>query len=151
MKNQSQKNLQLTNYYSTYEKVFKKPSLINDDFLVWFIGFVEGDGSFFIHSARKQMVFSITQDKVQKRFQNRLEYYNTTPIFITYSKEIIKLNSKKPIVSYYTAWLSGFSQTEGGFYVGLEKRYSRNSKQLYSNYRLITKYHVSQQHEVKTL
>lgn len=54
-------------------------------------------------------------------------------------------------MSYYTAWLSGFSQAEGGFYVGLLKRKNRHSKQLYSNYRLVTKYHLAQQHEIKTL
>lgn len=64
MKNQSKQNFQLTNYYSTYEKVFKKRSLTTNDFIVWFIGFVEGDGSFFIHKQRNQMVFSITQKDV---------------------------------------------------------------------------------------
>lgn len=36
----------LDNYYKTYKKVYRKKSTVNKDFLIWFIGFSEGDGSF---------------------------------------------------------------------------------------------------------
>ena len=203
MKKNIQNQFKLAKYYATHKKIFLKPSPATSDFLVWFIGFVEGDGSFFIHKQRNQMVFSITQkdilvlkvikkqlgfgqicfnggpqkncflynvssykgiiclialfngnivlNKVQKRFKNWLEYYNTTLIFSTYFKKTVLFNSKKPIVSYCDAWVSGFSQAEGGFYVGLGKQKNRHSKQLYSNYRLLIKYHVSQKNELETL
>lgn len=49
---------------------------MTENFLIWFIGFVEGDGSFFIHSVRNQMVFSITQkdEAVLREIQKQFEF-----------------------------------------------------------------------------
>ena len=197
------KEFQLEAFYTTYKKKFHKNALMTESFLIWFIGFVEGDGSFFIHSARKQMVFSITQkdilvlekiqnqfqfgqiqpycgpqkncfnysvsnykavvcllalfngnlilDKVANRFQLWLNFYNTTNIFISYSKKYVLFDPRKPSVNLGHAWFAGFTQAEGGFYLGLEKRSDRNSEQIYSNYNFVKTYHVAQKNELSTL
>ena len=163
------KEFQPETFNATYKKMFHKNAPMTESFLIWFIGFVEGDGSFFIHSARSQMVFSISQkdkrvlEKVQKQFEfgqiqshtgpqkncsfyrvsnykaivcllalfngnvvlnkvsNRfklwLKFYNTTDIFISFSKQAILFDPRKPTVNLNNSWLAGFTQAEGGFYV----------------------------------
>ena len=203
MQKKKRKEFQLEAFYTTYTKMYPKNALLTEIFLIWFIGFVEGGGSFFIHSARNQMVFSITQkekkvlEEIQNRFQfgaiqsycgpqknsfnysvshykavmcllalfngnivlnkvsNRfklwLTFYNTTGIFSSYSKQTIVFDPRKPTVNVNNAWLAGFTQAEGGFYLGLQKRYDRNSNQVFSNYRFVKKYHVAQKNELSTL
>lgn len=185
------------------KRFIEKKSTVNKDFLIWFIGFSEGDGSFvnrFIPQKKMtQIFFTITQkdpsvlyhiqnqfnfgiikancgpkkkyfyyliydykgltclislfngniilDKVYKRFDAFLKgYYDCfktrtdLPVFI--------FNSNQPTIKLDNAWVSGFTQAEGGFYVGLEKRKGRNSKHAGSNYRLVTKYHLAQKDEL---
>lgn len=47
--------------------------------------------------------------------------------------------------------LAGFTQAEGGFYLGIEKRKGRNCLNLGSNYRLVIKYHLAQKGELEIL
>lgn len=70
------KTFKLRQYYIIYEKIFQKKSLVTGDFLIWFIGFVEGDGSFFYIKKSKQMVFSLTQKDslILKEIQTQLKF-----------------------------------------------------------------------------
>lgn len=94
---------------------------------------------------------NLVLDKTVKRFKVWLRFYNTTDVFSSYTKKLLLFDSKKPPVRFDNAWLSGFTQAEGGFYLGIEKRYDRNSKKIYSNYRFVKKYHLAQQDELCTL
>ena len=203
MQKNKRKEFQLEAFYTTYTKMYPQNAPLTENFLIWFIGFVEGDGGFFIHSARNQMVFSITQkdktvldeiqnrfgfgviqpycgpqkncfnytvyqykavvcllalfngnivlNKVSNRFKRWLAFYNNTDIFVSFEKKSLLFDPRKPVVNLNHAWLAGFTQAEGGFYLGLEKRYDRNSENVFSNYRFVKKYHVSQKNELSTL
>lgn len=54
-------------------------------------------------------------DKVGNRFKLWLNFYNTTDVFISYSKNVILWDPRKPTVNFENAWLSVFTQAEGGF------------------------------------
>lgn len=131
-----------------------RETTLNIDFLLWFIGFSEGDGSFI--KSGNRFFFIISQNelivlykikkllkigKVQKhgkyfRFivSKILDIYFILEYFILYSvmqKTYIRLNNvfnKNIIFDKYkynfldNAWLSGFIDAEGCFYVALKKR-----------------------------
>ena len=190
-------------HFSEYTKV--KPSHIQKvdiPFLDWFIGFVEGDGSFIVGTPtgkkRKTISFCINQkdsklmykikkklgfgivttfvqnnetyhryavydfqnitrlihlfngnlllNKVNARFQLWLTEYNTlytatlsshTPILHKLCQSTLSLNS---------AWLSGFTDAEGGFYASLTKQTN-----LKLQYRLRMKFYITQKYELEIL
>lgn len=94
---------------------------------------------------------NIILNKVQRRFKAWLTFYNTQNMFFTYSAPFLNADLSQPEITLDTAWLTGFTQAEGGFYLGVEKRKGRNSTNVYSNYRFVKKYHVSQKNELNTL
>ena len=57
-------NFNFQNFRDNYKLIYRSDNLnkINDDFLSWFIGFTEGDGSFVISKTRQNVLhFIITQ------------------------------------------------------------------------------------------
>ena len=133
----------------------------NLDILLWFIGFLEGDGCF-IYS-NKRLFFIITQNelivlfkikhflslgRVQKhgsyfRFiitkqKDVLFLINLISNLIIFNKTVIKINQclqnknveKLNLINFNffkSAWLSGFIDAEGCFYIRLLKRKSYKS------------------------
>ena len=81
MQKNKRKEFKLEAFYTTYTKMYPQNAPLTENFLIWFIGFVEGDGCFSIHSARNQMVFSITQkDKtVLEEIQKLLQFGKIQP------------------------------------------------------------------------
>ncbi len=189
--------------FDEYIKV--KPSHIkNVDllFLEWFLGFVEGDGSFIVTTSMKkkrpailfcinqkdsQLMFKIKKrlgfgivtsyvqnnttyhryavydnvsirrlihlfngnllsDKVSKRFELWLQQYNGQQHYMVDNHSCILFKPAKPTLCFYSAWLSGFTDAEGGFYASLTKQ--KNYK---LQYRLRIKFYITQKHELKLL
>lgn len=131
-----------------------RETTLNTDFLLWFIGFSEGGGSFI--KSGNRFFFIISQNelivlykikkflkigKVQKhgkyfRFilSKKLDIFYILDYFYKYSimqKTYIRLNSifernniffQKNYNFLDNAWLSGFIDAEGCFYIALKKR-----------------------------
>ena len=57
------KNEQFTEFYRKYKKIYPNNKKISKDWLNWFIGFSEGDGSFIIDN-RNNLQFVITQKNI---------------------------------------------------------------------------------------
>lgn len=189
--------------FSLYNKA--KPShikKIDTQFLEWFIGFVEGDGSFIVGTPtgkkRKTIYFCINQkdsklmykikkklgfgvvtffiqnnqtyyryavydfdgitrllylfngnlllNKVNTRFQIWLNEYNTTYGAIYPSHTMILYKACESTLSLNCAWLSGFTDAEGGFYASLTKQENLKLK-----YRLRLKFYITQKYELQIL
>lgn len=192
-------------HFSEYTKV--KPSHIQKidiAFLEWFIGFVEGDGSFIVGTStgkkRKTISFCINQkdsklmykikkklgfgivttfvqnnetyhryavytiqniirlihlfngnlllNKVNTRFKLWLNEFNTLySDSVTLSTHIPILHqSCQSTLSLNSAWLSGFTDAEGGFYASLTKQTN-----LKLQYRLRMKFYITQKYELEVL
>ena len=192
-------------YFNFDEYIKVKPSHIKKVeilFLEWFIGFVEGDGSFIVGTGackkRKTIFFCINQkdsqlmfkikkklgfgvvtsfvqnntiyhryavydnksivrlihlfngnllsNKVTKRFQLWLHEYNTKQRFVCVDSIFILLKQAKPTLCFHSAWLSGFTDAEGGFYASLTEQ-----KNLKLQYRLRMKFYITQKNELELL
>ena len=66
------------NFKSNYLSLYPNKELPSNEFLIWFIGFTEGDGSFVISKTNKSMQFIITQSTVDRSIldyiQNQLGF-----------------------------------------------------------------------------
>jgi LAGLIDADG endonuclease len=190
-------------HFSDYTKV--KPNHIQKidiHFLEWFIGFVEGDGSFIVGTPtakkRKTISFCINQkdsklmykikkklgfgivttfvqnnetyhryavygiqnitrlihlfngnlllNKVNTRFQLWLTEYNTLYSATLSSHTLILHKPCQSTLSLDSAWLSGFTDAEGGFYASLTKQTN-----LKLQYRLRMKFYITQKYELEVL
>ncbi len=70
--NREKSSFNFSSFYSNYEKRFPNSNLPDKSFLVWFIGFTEGDGSFIINS-RGTSVFTITQSSKDVQILYRIK------------------------------------------------------------------------------
>jgi hypothetical protein len=89
-----------TEFYKKYTESYSQSSLPSEEFLTWFIGFTEGDGSFVVNK-RNELQFVITQStediKILNHIQNNLGFGKIikqgerTSRYIVQDKENLKL------------------------------------------------------------
>lgn len=192
-------------YFNFDEYIKIKPThikKIDTLFLEWFIGFVEGDGSFIVgtptNKKRQTILFCINQKdaqlmfkikkklgfgvvtsfvqkdityhryavydneniirlihlfngnllckKVSERFKLWLHAYNTKQGLVCINPNFILFKQVQPTFCFHSAWLSGFTDAEGGFYASLTEQ-----KNLKLGYRLRMKFYITQKYELELL
>ena len=192
-------------YFNFDEYIKIKPAHIKQIdklFLEWFIGFVEGNGSFIVGTPTSknykttffcinqkdgQLMFKIKKrlgfgvvtsfvqntttyhkyavydneniirlihlfngnllsKKVYERFKLWVHAYNTKQHFVCINSNFILFKQVQPTLCFHSAWLSGFTDAEGGFYASLTEQ-----KNLTLRYRLRMKFYITQKNELKLL
>ena len=80
--------LKLDTFYKKYNKIIPNNNKVNDDFLIWFIGFIEGDGSIYSDGNRCWLIITQKDYNILTLIKDTLQLGNVNYVYNN-NKEII--------------------------------------------------------------